>query len=90
MTRNGIKKQIGADVIIYKDITELAEKNAYDTAILLSGSEGLVEVVIRLKELGKGIEIWSFRESLSQALIREAGEENIYYIDDILDKIKRP
>ncbi len=90
MTHDGIKKQIGANVIIYKDMTELAEKNAYDTAILLSGSEGLVEVVNKLKELKKGIEIWSFKESLSHALIRAAGEENVFYIDEILNKIKRP
>ena len=85
---NGIKKQKGVDVFIYKDIVELAEEDTYDKAILVSGDSDFLDVVRKLKELQKEIEIWSFKQSISRALIDEAGKENVSYIDDILEKIK--
>jgi len=85
---NGIKKQKGVDVFIYKDIVELAEEDTYDKAILVSGDSDFMDVVRKLKELKKEIEIWSFKQSISRALIDEAGKENVSYIDDILDKIR--
>lgn len=85
---NGIKKQKGVDVFIYKDIVELAEEDTYDKAILVSGDSDFIDVVRKLKELKKEIEIWSFKKSISRVLIDEAGKENVSYMDDILDKIK--
>ena len=85
---DGIKKQKGVDVFIYKDIVELAEEDTYDKAILVSGDSDFMDVVRKLKELKKEIEIWSFKQSISRALIDEAGKENVSYIDDILDKIR--
>ena len=85
---NGIKKQKGVDVFIYKDIVELAEEDTYDKAILVSGDSDFMDVVRKLKELKKEIEIWSFKQSISRVLIDEAGKENVSYIDDILDKIR--
>ena len=87
IAQDGTKKQAGMDVLIYKDITESAEEDFYDKAVLVSGDEDFVYAVERIKELGKEIEIWSFKDSLSYKLMQEAGEENIHYIDDILDKI---
>ena len=85
---NGIKKQKGVDVFIYKDIVELAEEDTYDKAILVSGDSDFIDIVRKLKELKKEIEIWSFKQSISRGLIDEAGKDNVSYIDDILDKIK--
>ncbi|MFX1593682.1 MAG: NYN domain-containing protein [Promethearchaeota archaeon] len=85
---NGIKKQKGVDVFIYKDIVELAEEDTYDKAILVSGDSDFLDVVRKLKELKKEIEIWSFKKSISRALIDETGKANVYYLDDILDEIK--
>ncbi|TKJ16764.1 MAG: hypothetical protein CEE43_19335 [Promethearchaeota archaeon Loki_b32] len=84
----GIKKQKGVDVFIYKDIVELAEEDTYDKAVLISGDSDFLDVVRKLKELKKEIEIWSFKKSISRSLIEEAGYENVHYIDDILDEIK--
>ncbi|MFX1379193.1 MAG: NYN domain-containing protein [Promethearchaeota archaeon] len=85
---NGVKKQKGVDIFIYKDIVELAEDDSYDKAILVSGDSDFLDVVKKLKELKKEIEIWSFKKSISRSLIEEAGKENVYYIDNILEKIK--
>ena len=84
----GIKKQKGVDIFIYKDIVELAEEDTYDKAVLISGDSDFLDVVRKLKELKKEIEIWSFKKSISRSLIEEAGYENVHYIDDILDEIK--
>ncbi|MCK4381277.1 MAG: NYN domain-containing protein, partial [Candidatus Lokiarchaeota archaeon] len=67
---------------------ELAEEDTYDKAVLISGDSDFLDVVRKLKELKKEIEIWSFKKSISRSLIEEAGYENVHYIDDILDEIK--
>jgi len=87
-TRNGKKKQKGIDILIYREITELAEHESYDKCILVSGDADFIDVVKKLKEKGITIEIWSFKISLSRKLIKEVGKENIHYIDDILDDIE--
>ncbi|MFX1452329.1 MAG: NYN domain-containing protein [Promethearchaeota archaeon] len=84
----GKKKQKGIDVFIYKDIVELAEDDTYDKAILVSGDSDFLDAVTKLKELKKEIEIWSFKKSISRALIDEAGKEHVHYIDNILEEIK--
>jgi uncharacterized LabA/DUF88 family protein len=81
-----IEKKV--DIKIAIDIISLAYENAYDTAVLVSGDGDFVPVVKKLKELGKGVEVWAFRYSLANALREELDEENIYYLDDILSKIK--
>ncbi|MFX0023004.1 MAG: NYN domain-containing protein [Candidatus Hermodarchaeota archaeon] len=85
---NGVKKQKGVDIFIYKDIVELAEEDTYDKCILVSGDSDFLDVVKKLKELEKKIEIWSFKKSISRLLIEEAGKENVFFIDNILDRIK--
>ena len=85
---SGEKRQKGVDVFMYKDITELAEEGSYDKAIIVSGDGDLVEAVRKLRELGKKFEIWSFKKSLSRNLVTEAGEENINYIENILDSVE--
>jgi len=84
----GIKKQKGIDIFIYKDIVELAEEDTYDKAILISGDSDFLDVIRKLKDLKKEIEIWSFKKSTSRSLIEEAGQENVHYIDEILDEIR--
>ncbi len=36
----------------------------------------------------ENMEVWAFRYSLANTLKEELGQENIYYIDDILSKIE--
>jgi len=84
---DGTTKQKRIDIFIYKDVVELAEEDAYDKAVLVSGDGDFVDAVKRLKILKKRFEIWSFRKSLSKLLRKEAGKENIHYIDDILREV---
>ena len=67
---------------------ETNETDSFDKAILVSGDGDFIEVVRKLKELKKEIEIWSFRESLSKHLKKEAGKNNIHFIEQILDQIE--
>jgi uncharacterized LabA/DUF88 family protein len=73
---------------MYKDMVELAEEDSYDKGVLLSGDSDFLDLVKKLKELKKEIEIWSFKKSISRVLIEEAGKENVHYIDSILDEIR--
>ncbi|MFX0036765.1 MAG: NYN domain-containing protein [Candidatus Hermodarchaeota archaeon] len=56
----------------------------------VSGDADFVDAVKKVKELGKQFTVWSFKVSLAQALIDEAGEENVQYIDTILEYIALP
>lgn len=85
---NGQKFQKGIDIFIYRDIVELADEDSYDKAILVSGDSDFVDIVSKLKDLEKELEIWGFYNSISQRLIQEAGRENVHYIDEILSEIR--
>jgi len=83
---DAIEKKI--DIKIAIDIISLAYENAYDTAVLVSGDGDFIPVVKKVKELDKNVEVWAFRYSLANALKEELEQENIYYLDDILGKMK--
>ncbi|MFX0069707.1 MAG: NYN domain-containing protein [Candidatus Hermodarchaeota archaeon] len=76
------------DIQIAIDMISLAYENAYDIVVLVSGDGDFIPVVKKLKELGKKVEVWAFRYSLANALKEELDQENIFYIDDILNEIK--
>ncbi|MFW9773988.1 MAG: hypothetical protein ACFFEO_17685 [Candidatus Thorarchaeota archaeon] len=42
-----------------------------------------------LKHENKDVIVWSWRESLSVQLRESVGVNNVFYIDDIIDKIKK-
>jgi len=63
------------------------QENICDTVILVSGDGDLAELVISIKELGRKVEVWSFRKSIAHSLIEEAGDKNVFFMDDILDHI---
>ena len=81
-----IEKKV--DIQIAIDIISLAYENSYDTVVLVSGDGDFIPVVKKIKELDKDVEVWAFRYSMANMLKEELGQENIYYIDDILDEIK--
>ena len=83
---DAVEKKV--DIQIAIDMVSLAYENAYDTALLVSGDGDFVPVLKKVKELGKGVEVWAFRYSLANALKEELGQGHIHYIDDILSKIK--
>ena len=87
IVRSGaIEKKV--DIKIAIDIVSLAFEDAYDTAVLVTGDGDFLPVVKRVKELDKNVEIWAFKYSLANALKEQLEEDRIFYIDDLLNKIK--
>lgn len=84
--KGAIEKKVDINIAI--DIISLGYENVYDTAVLVSGDGDFVPVVEKLLDMDKEVEIWAFKYSLANALTEKIGSENIYYIDDILNKIK--
>jgi len=81
-----IEKKV--DIKIAIDIISLAYENAYDTAVLVSGDGDFVPVVKKVKELDKNVEVWAFKYSLANTLREELGQENICYLDNVLNEIE--
>jgi uncharacterized LabA/DUF88 family protein len=81
-----IEKKI--DIKIAIDIISLAYEDAYDTAVLVSGDGDFIPVIKKVKEMKKNVEVWAFRYSLANALKEELKQVNLYYLDDILNRIK--
>jgi len=88
VSSGAIEKKV--DIKIAIDIISLAYENAYDTAVLVTGDGDFVPVVKKVKGLDKKVELWAFRYSLANTLKEELGQENIYYMDDILSTIEMP
>jgi len=87
IVRSGaIEKKV--DIKIAIDVVSLAFKDTYDTAVLVTGDGDFLPVVKRVKELDKNVEIWAFKYSLANALKEQLEEDRIFYIDDLLNKIK--
>jgi uncharacterized LabA/DUF88 family protein len=84
---NGKKVEKRIDVLMAVDIIASVYEKKYDTAVIVSGDGDFVPVVKKLKELNKSVEIWSFKELLSEQL-KSLVSTNIHYIDTVLDQIK--
>ncbi|WP_457639585.1 LabA-like NYN domain-containing protein [Persephonella sp.] len=72
----------GIDILIATDMITLAFRDAYDTAVLVSGDSDFLPVVEKVQELGKRVEIASFKKTSSYEL-RKISDEFI-----LLDNIK--
>jgi len=68
VNRNGVYVEKGIDINIAVDMLKLAQNNAYDTAILVSGDGDFVSAVEGVKDLGKHVEQAYFRSGHSQHL----------------------
>jgi uncharacterized LabA/DUF88 family protein len=86
VSRKTFEKKV--DVRIAIDMVSLAYEDAYDRAILVSGDGDFLPVIRKVKELNKEVEVWAFRYSLAYIIKEELGEDQIYYLDDVLNKIK--
>lgn len=86
-TPEGKKIQKQLDIFLYRDIVELGIEDTYDKAILVSGDSDFIEIVKKLKQLEKQIEIWGFLNSMSKKLIEEVKPENVHFINEILSEI---
>jgi uncharacterized LabA/DUF88 family protein len=86
-TPEGKKIQKQLDLFLFRDMVELGIEDTYDKAILVSGDSDFIEIVKKLKQLKKQIEIWGFINSMSKKLIAEVSAENCHFINDILSEI---
>jgi uncharacterized LabA/DUF88 family protein len=66
-----------------------AQLKEFDVAIIVSGDADFVIAVNLLKDMNKGVIVWSWKESLSVQLQDAVGKENVFYIDDIWWEIKK-
>lgn len=77
-------KEKGTDVFLAIDMLNLAYKDSYDTAILVSGDGDFVEVIEYIQGMGKQVENWAFRGRKSDNLLKVC--DNFNYIDEALAK----
>jgi len=77
-------KEKGTDVFLAIDMLNLAYKNSYDTAILISGDGDFVEVIECIQNMGKQIENWAFKGRKSDNLLKVC--DSFSYIDDQMIK----
>ncbi len=76
----------GVDVKISTDMLSLAYKNAYDTAILISGDSDFHEVIEEVQRQGKVVEVAFFERECSQVL-KEVADKFIP-LEENLDKFR--
>lgn len=78
------QKEKGTDVFLAIDMLNLAYKNVYDTAILVSGDGDFVEVIESIQSMGKQVENWAFYGRKSDNLLKVCDRFN--YIDEAMVK----
>jgi len=81
--RGDVPVEKGVDVWLATDMLNLAWKNVYDTAILVSGDGDFADAVEAVKELGKHIENAYTKKGLSQHL-RQACDRLVVLDKDFL------
>jgi len=75
----------GVDVALVTDMLALAFQNAYDTAVVVSGDNDLVEAVKEIQRLGKRVEVAAFSIGIGRELKTTA---DLYVcLDEIADEI---
>ena len=87
--RDGKFEQKQLDILMHEHMVTKAEVNEFNIAILVSGDADFVLAVKLIKGMNKDVIVCSWRESMSQQLLEAVGKENVIYIDDIWEKIRR-
>ena len=85
---DGRKVEKRIDVLMAVDIISAAYEKKCDTIVLVSGDSDFVPVVKKLMELNIRAEIWAFKHLFSEQLKDVARDKNVFYLDDILEKIE--
>jgi len=78
----------GIDILLATDMVSLAFRNAYDTAILVSGDSDYVPVVEEIQSLGKRVENATFRRESSFHLRKVC--DSYIYLDDLKEEFTVP
>ncbi|MFO8018020.1 MAG: NYN domain-containing protein [Promethearchaeia archaeon] len=85
---DGRKVEKRIDVLMAVDIMSAVFQRDFDTIVLISGDGDFVPVAKKLNELNTDLEIWSFKDLLSEHLRSVVGNEKCHYIEAILEKIR--
>jgi len=78
----------GVDVLLATDMVSLAFRDAYDTAILVSGDSDYVPVVEEIQQLGKRVENASFKRTSSFELRKVC--DSFILLDKVAHKFTTP
>ncbi|MDQ7056147.1 MAG: NYN domain-containing protein [Persephonella sp.] len=78
----------GIDILIATDMISLAYKDAYDTAVLVSGDSDFIPVVEKVQEIGKRVENVSFKKTSSYELRKMC--DDFILLDNIKHRFTTP
>jgi len=87
--KDGTYEQKQLDILMHEHMVSKAEVDEFDVAILVNGDADFVLAVNLVKNMNKDVIVWSWRKSMSQQLLEVVGEDNVFYIDAIWNKIRR-
>ena len=80
-------KEKGIDVALVTRFLSLGFKNAYDTAIIVSGDKDYVSAVDEMKSVGKKVEVACFANCLGDELHKHC--DRLIKIDDFAHLVER-
>ncbi len=81
-----IEYQKGVDIAIVTELFKMARENAFETAIIVSGDDDFASAVACVKDMGKRVEVASFKKSLGYDM-REIADKLII-LDDFKKSVK--
>lgn len=79
--------QKGVDVALVTELLKMAREGVYDTAIIVSGDNDYTNAVECIKNMGKRVEIASFKDSLGADIKQMA--DKLISLDKIINEITR-
>lgn len=88
VNKEGTLQQSGVDKLMGDTILVFGMESFFDRAIIVSGDSDFLSTIRALKKMGKEIEIWSFKASLSRTLIDEVGYDHIHFLDNLLSQLR--
>ncbi|MFX1479924.1 MAG: NYN domain-containing protein [Promethearchaeota archaeon] len=83
---NGTFEQKQVDILMHEIMVSHASE--VDVIIIVSGDVDFSLAANIIINMGKIVVVWSWKESLSVQLRETVSDYNVFYIDDIWDKIK--
>ena len=83
MLKTDAYREKGVDVLIAVDMLVGAYENYYDKIILVSSDTDLLPSILKVKELGKGVEYIGFSNQPSYAMIANCSESYLLKKEDV-------
>lgn len=83
MKNEGVYHEKGVDVKIATDLLVGAYENLYDDAVVISSDTDLIPALIKVKELGKGVEYIGFGHQPTMALRNHATISRLLILNEL-------